>query len=416
MQAVVLGSGVIGTATAYYLARDGHEVTVIERHEAPGLETSYANAGLVAPGHSYAWASPAAPLILAKSLFTADQALKLRPRLDPRMWSWLWQFLLQCTDERARANTTRKLRLCRYSTDLLTDLTAGAGVQYDGLARGNLYVYRTDRSLEAGVRRTQLLRDQGLDLEVLDRDGLCAREPALEPVKEKLAGGMYSPTDQSGDARMFSRNLAQHCAGEHGVRFRFGVTVEGLDTAGGRITGVRTSGGEVRGDAYVLALGFMSPFVSETAGLKLPIYPVKGYSVTIPRGSSNLSPQMGVVDEDRLVVTCPMGERIRIASTAEFSGYDRSHRPKDFRAIFTAARDLLPSAGDYGQPEYWAGLRPMTPSTVPILGRARYENLYLNTGHGHIGWTMACGSGKITADLIAGRDPGIDLEGLLYEG
>ena len=416
MQAVVLGSGVIGTATAYYLARDGHEVTVIERHEAPGLETSYANAGLVAPGHSYAWASPAAPRILAKSLFTADQALKLRPRLDPRMWSWLWQFLLQCTDERARANTTRKLRLCRYSTDLLTDLTAGAGVQYDGLARGNLYVYRTDRSLEAGVRRTQLLRDQGLELEVLDRDGLCAREPALEPVKEKLAGGMYSPTDQSGDARMFSRNLAQHCAGEHGVRFRFGVTVEGLDTAGGRITGVRTSGGEVRGDAYVLALGFMSPFVSETAGLKLPIYPVKGYSVTIPRGSSNLSPQMGVVDEDRLVVTCPMGERIRIASTAEFSGYDRSHRPKDFRAIFTAARDLLPSAGDYGQPEYWAGLRPMTPSTVPILGRARYENLYLNTGHGHIGWTMACGSGKITADLIAGRDPGIDLEGLLFEG
>ena len=416
MQAVVLGSGVIGTATAYYLARDGHEVTVIERHEAPGLETSYANAGLVAPGHSYAWASPAAPRILAKSLFTADQALKLRPRLDPRMWSWLWQFLLQCTDERARANTTRKLRLCRYSTDLLTDLTAGAGVQYDGLARGNLYVYRTDRSLEAGVRRTQLLRDQGLELEVLDRDGLCAREPALEPVKEKLAGGMYSPTDQSGDARMFSRNLAQHCAREHGVRFRFGVTVEGLDTAGGRITGVRTSGGEVRGDAYVLALGFMSPFVSETAGLKLPIYPVKGYSVTIPRGSSNLSPQMGVVDEDRLVVTCPMGERIRIASTAEFSGYDRSHRPKDFRAIFTAARDLLPSAGDYGQPEYWAGLRPMTPSTVPILGRARYENLYLNTGHGHIGWTMACGSGKITADLIAGRDPGIDLEGLLFEG
>ena len=416
MQAVVLGSGVIGTATAYYLARDGHEVTVIERHEAPGLETSYANAGLVAPGHSYAWASPAAPRILAKSLFTADQALKLRPRLDPRMWSWLWQFLLQCTDERARANTTRKLRLCRYSTDLLTALTAGTGVQYDGLARGNLYVYRTERSLEAGVRRTQLLRDQGLELEVLDRDGLCAREPALEPVKEKLAGGMYSPTDQSGDARMFSRDLAQHCAEEHGVRFRFGVTVEGLDTAGGRITGVRTSGGEVRGDAYVLALGFMSPFVSETAELKLPIYPVKGYSVTIPRGSSNLSPQMGVVDEDRLVVTCPMGERIRIASTAEFSGYDQSHRPKDFRAMFTAARDLLPSAGDYGQPEYWAGLRPMTPSTVPILGRARYENLYLNTGHGHIGWTMACGSGKITADLIAGRDPEIDLEGLLYEG
>ena len=416
MKAIVLGSGVIGTAAAWYLARDGHEVTVLERHEAPGLETSYANAGLVAPGHSYAWASPAAPRILAKSLVTADQALKLRPRLDPRMWSWLWQFLLQCTDERARANTARKLRLCRYSTDLLTELVGETGVRYDGLARGNLYVYRSDRSFEAGVRRTQLLRDEGLELEVLDREGLCAREPALEPVKEILAGGMYSPTDQSGDARMFSRNLARTCADAHGVRFRFGVTVEGLEADGGRISGVRTSDGTLRADVYVLALGFMSPFVSETVGLKLPIYPVKGYSVTIPRGPSNLSPQMGVCDEDRLVVTCPMGDRLRIASTAEFGGYDKNHRPSDFRAMFGAARDLFPTAGNYDEPEYWAGLRPMTPSTVPILGRARYENLYLNTGHGHIGWTMACGSAKVTADLIAGRKPEIDLEGLVHKG
>ena len=416
MRAIVLGSGVIGTAAAYYLARDGHEVTVLERLEAPGLETSYANAGLVAPGHSYAWASPAAPRILAKSLVTADQALKLRPRLDPRMWSWLWKFLLQCTNERARANTARKLRLCRYSGDLLTELAAETGVQYDGLARGNLYVYRTDRSFEAGVRRTQLLRDHGLELEVLDRDGLCAREPALEPVKERLAGGMYSPTDQSGDARMFSRNLATHCAEALGVQFRFGVDARGLDADGGRIVGVRTSEGIVRGDAYVLALGFMSPFLTETVGIRLPIYPVKGYSVTIPRGTSNLAPRMGVCDEDRLVVTCPMGDRLRIASTAEFGGYDKSHRPTDFRAMFTAARDLFPSAGDFDRPDYWAGLRPMTPSTVPILGRGRYENLYINTGHGHIGWTMACGSGKVTADLIAGREPEIDLEGLLYRG
>ena len=416
MQVVVLGSGVIGTTAAYYLAREGHEVTVIDRHEAPGLETSYANAGLVAPGHSYAWASPAAPRILARSLVTADQALRLRPRLDPRMWSWLWRFLLQCTDERARANTARKLRLCRYSTDLLTELVADTGVEYDGLARGNLYVYRTERSFEAGVRRTRLLRDHGLELEVLDREGLCAREPALEPVKDALAGGMYSPTDQSGDARLFSRNLALHCTEALGVRFRFGVTVTGLETDGGRISGVRTSDGAVRGEVYVLALGFMSPFVSRTAGVKLPIYPVKGYSVTIPRGPSNLSPRMGVCDEDRLVVTCPMGDRVRVAATAEFTGYDKRHRPEDFRGMLRSVRELFPSAGDYDRPEYWAGLRPMTPSTVPILGRARYENLYLDTGHGHIGWTMACGSGKVTADLIAGREPEIDLEGLLHEG
>ena len=416
MHAVVLGSGVIGTAAAYYLAKDGHEVTVIERHEEPGLETSYANAGLVAPGHSYAWASPAAPRILAKSLVAADQALRLRPRLDPRMWSWLWQFLLQCTDERARANTTRKLRLCRYSTDLLTQLTRDTGVEYDGLAHGNLYVYRSERSFEAGVRRTALLRDQGLELEVLDRDGLCAREPALEPVRERLAGGLYSPTDQSGDARMFSRHLAEHCRESLGVRFRFGVSATGFETNGSRIAGVRTSDGEVRGDVYVLALGFMSPFVSRTAGVRLPIYPVKGYSLTIPRGASNLSPRMGVCDEDRLVVTCPMGDRVRVAATAEFSGYDKRHRPDDFTGMLRSVRELFPSAGDYDRPEYWAGLRPMTPSTVPILGRARYENLYLDTGHGHIGWTMACGSGKITADLVAGRAPEIDLEGLVYEG
>ena len=414
MRTVVLGSGVVGTAAAYYLARDGHEVTVLERHEAPGLETSFANAGLVAPGHSYAWASPAAPRILARSLVSADQALKLRPRLDPRMWAWLWRFLLQCTDERARANTARKLRLCRYSGDLLTELAADTGIEYDGLARGNLYVYRTERSFEAGVRRTGLLRDHGLALEVLDREGLCEREPALEPVKEHLAGGMYSPTDQSGDARMFSHHLAAHCREAFGVRFRFGVTVDGLEADGDRIAGVRTRGGVVRGDAYVLALGHMSPFVAETVGLKLPIYPVKGYSVTIPRGSSNLAPRMGVCDEDRLVVTCPMGERLRIASTAEFGGYDKGHRPADFRGMLGFARELFPSAGDYGRPEYWAGLRPMTPSTVPILGRARFENLYLDTGHGHIGWTMACGSGKVTADLVAGREPEIDLEGLVY--
>ena len=416
MRAVVLGSGVIGTAAAYYLARDGHEVTVLERHEAPGLETSYANAGLVAPGHSYAWASPAAPRILAKSLIAADQALRLRPRLDPRMWSWLWRFLLQCTDERARANTTNKLRLCRYSTDLLSELARDTGIPYDGLARGNLYVYRSERSFEAGVRRTRLLRDQGLELEVLDRDGLAAREPALEPVREKLAGGLYSPTDQSGDARMFSRNLAEHCREALNVDFRFGVTVEGLVADGGRIAGVRTSEGEVPGDAFVLALGFMSPFVSRTVGLDLPIYPVKGYSVTIPRGASNLSPGMGVCDEDRLVVTCPMGDRVRVAATAEFSGYDKDHRPEDFRGMLRSVRELFPAAGDYDRPEYWAGLRPMTPSSVPILGRARHENLYLDTGHGHIGWTMACGSGKITADLVAGREPEIDLEGLAWGG
>ena len=414
MRVLVLGGGVIGVTTAYYLARDGHEVAVIERHAAAAAETSYANAGLLAPAHAYAWASPKAPKILFKSLFMKDQALRLKLRADPRMWRWGLQFLAQCTEERARRNTLRKVRLCLYSVARLNEVAADTGVAYDGLDKGNLYLYRSERSLEKGIAHTAILREQGVELRALDRDAVAGVEPALEPVKEQLAGGLHAPGDQSGDARMFSRNLAAYCAERLGVGFEYDTRVTALVAGGDGIERVTTDRGERRADAFVLAAGHEAPFLAAPVGVKLPIYPCKGYSVTVPVGRSNLAPRIGMVDEDNLVAFCPMGSRLRVTSTAEFSGYDRSHTAEDFRAMFGAARELFPAGADYANPEYWAGLRPMTPTTVPIFGFARYRNLMLNVGHGHIGWTMACGSGKVVADLLTGRDPEIDLDGMLY--
>ena len=414
MRVLVLGGGVIGVTTAYYLARDGHEVTVVERHSAAAAETSYANAGLLAPAHAYAWASPKAPKVLFKSLFMKDQALRLKLRADPRMWRWGLQFLAQCTAGRARLNTLRKVWLCLYSVERLNEVVADTGVAYDGLEKGNLYLYRTEPGLEKGIAHTAILREQGVEMRVLDRDAVAAVEPALEPVRDRIAGGLHAPGDQSGDARMFSRNLAAHCAERLNVRFEYDTRATALVGSGDRIEQVMTDRGGRVADAFVLAAGHESPFLAAPIGVKLPIYPCKGYSVTVPVGRSNLSPKIGMVDEDHLVAFCPMGSRLRVTSTAEFSGYGKSCSAEDFRAMFNVARELFPGGGDYSNPEYWAGLRPMTPTTVPIFGFARYRNLMLNVGHGHIGWTMSCGSAKVVADLIAGRDPGLDLEGMLY--
>ena len=414
MNVLVLGGGVIGVTTAYYLARDGHEVTVVERHSAAAAETSYANAGLLAPAHAYAWASPKAPKILFKSLFMKDQALRLRLRADPRMWRWGMQFLAQCTEERARINTLRKLRLCLYSVERLDEVVADTGVAYDGLEKGNLYLYRTEQSLEKGVAHTAILREQGVEMRVLDRDGLAGIEPALDPVKDRLAGGMHAPGDQSGDARMFTRNLAAHCAEHLGVRFEYDTRVTALVASGDRIERLSTMRGDRDADAFVLAAGHESPFLCAPIDVKLPIYPCKGYSITVPSGSrTEPEDRHGGRRPSRRVLSD--GSRLRITSTAEFSGYDKGHSAEDFRAMFNVAKDLFPGGGDYSNPEYWAGLRPMTPTTVPIFGFARYRNLMLNVGHGHIGWTMSCGSAKVVSDLLAGRDPGIDLDGLLYQ-
>ena len=414
MTTIVLGAGVIGVTTAWELAKTGRAVTVIDRETGPALATSFANAGLVAPGHALTWASPRAPRILFKSLYRDDQALRLKLTADPHMWAWCLRFLMNCTAERARTNTLRKLRLCAYSQQSLQALVAETGVEYDAVRRGLLYVYRDAAALERGMANMAILREGGQHMEALDGAGVARIEPAFETSRTPVAGGVYCPGDESGDAHKFTNALADRCQAA-GVQFRYGATVTGLDTDGDRVTGVLLAdGNRIEADEVVLALGCWSPQLGRKLGLSIPVYPVKGYSATVPIGERNAAPIVGGVDENNLVAWCRMGDRLRLTATAEFTGYDTSHRPSDFASMLGAARDLFPDAGDYDQPSYWACLRPMTPEGTPIFGRGRHRNLWLNTGHGHMGWTMACGSARIVADLMAGRRPDIDTIGMMY--
>lgn len=415
MKIVVLGSGIVGVTSAYFLARDGHEVTVVDRQPVAANETSFANAGLIAPGHAFAWASPKAPGMLLRSLYRNDQALRLRPSLDLRLWSWGLLFLRQCTAARARINTLRKLALCLYAQRQLKQVAAETGIAYDGRTGGALYLHRSQKHLDIAAAAMAIMRENGLPIEVLDRERVAEIEPALAPVKHKLAGALYSASDESGDAHMFSIGLAAFCRERLGVTFAFDTTIRAIDVAGDRVERVVTDGGDVIGDRYVLSLGCDSPSLARPIGIRLPIYPIKGYSATIPVAGHNGAPVIGGVDEEHLVAWARMGDRLRLTATAEFAGYDRGYKDGDFRTMFRAARDLFPDGGDYDRPILWAGLRPMTPEGTPILGRERYTNLYLNTGHGHMGWTMSCGTARITADLIAGRTPEIDLTGMSRE-
>lgn len=414
MKVLVLGGGVVGLAAAYYLGRDGHEVEVVERNDKAASETSYGNAGLVSPGDSYAWASPTALSVFIRSLVRPDLGIKVRFNLDPHFIAWSLKFLCQCTDARAHINTLRKLRLAFYSKTCINEIAAGTGVAYDAQGKGILYFYRSQESLDGGVKHLQILADSGLTIEVCDARRMVELDPGLEGAAEGIAGGIYSPLDQTGDSCKFSRNLAQWCEAHHGTRFSFGTKITAIETAGNRVTGILTDKGRIAADAIVVALGPETPLLTRKIGLNVPIYPVKGYSATLPLKDGARGPTLGGVDEDRLIAYSRLGDRLRVASTAEFAGYDRSHRPSDFHALLRTAGDLFPGAFDPAEAEYWAGLRPMTPTSVPILGPARYANLFLDCGHGHVGWTMAAGSGKFIADLVAGRKPEIDTDGLLY--
>jgi len=410
MHVVVMGAGVVGVTTAWQLLEDGHEVTVIDRQPEAARETSFANAGHVAVGHALAWANPRALKMLVKSLVRGDQPLRFRLHGDPAFWRWSLAFLRQCTEAQARRNTRIKHRLCAYSQQALQRVVAKTGVEYDGSRVGVLYLYRSEATLERGVANLRILADAGQEMKVVDRDGVAAIDPALAPTRDKIAGAIYCPTDESGDSAKFSRELAARCA-ERGASFEYRTTIKGLEVAGDRVERVVTDRGDVRGDGYVLALGSYSPLIEGLAE-RVPVYPIKGYSLTLPLDGANNPPTVGGIDEDSLCAYVRLGERLRITSIAEFAGYDVSHRPADFAGMLGSIRELFPSGADYDRPQYWACLRPMTPEGTPILGRGRLANLHYNTGHGHMGWTMACGTARICADLIAGRSPDLPLEGL----
>jgi D-amino-acid dehydrogenase len=415
MRIVVLGAGVAGVATAWQLLGDGHEVTVIDRADGPATFTSFANAGLVAPGHSYAWSSPAAPGMMLRSLWRGDQAIRFKPRLSVRQWVWAFRFLGQCTARGAKVNTERKARFCAYSQSILNQVVDETGVEYDGLKGGVVYFYRSAAHFAAAATKCQILRDQGIAIEVLDRDATVARDPGLAAAAGQIAGSLFAPADESGDANLFTIELAKRCA-ERGAVFRYGEEVVDLRAKAGGISAVVTDKGDVVADAYVLSLGVHSPHLVEGLGIRLPIYPVKGYSATLRISDPARAPRIGGVDEENLLAYCPMGDRLRLTATAEISGYSTAHKPGDFREMFAKARGLFGDAVDWDRPAMWAGLRPMTPTGMPVIDRSPYANLWLNTGHGHMGWTMANGAARILADLVAQRQPAIGREGMTYAG
>jgi len=412
MKTLVLGGGVVGVTTAYFLAKAGHEVTLVEEKDAVGLEATGGNAGIIAPGHSFAWASPRAPRMLWQSLRGAETAIRVRLTADPRLYAWGLRFLRECTSARARRNTLIKLRLCQYSQRVMDELVRAEGIEYQAIYKGALYMHRDPAEFEAGIKKMALLAEHGQKQEILDANALARLEPAFEPVKSKIAGAIRDLGDSSGDSRLFSEALARVARDKHGLTIKLGTRVGALRADGDRIGGVVTSGGLLTADSYVLALGVGAPIVARTAGVSLPIYPAKGYSSTFPLKPGGLAPTISGVDEQWLVGWSRLGDRLRLTSTAEFAGYDWGWTPRDFNNILRLARDLFPEAADYERGEYRACLRPMTPDGPPILGLARHRNLFLNCGHGHMGWTMACGTARIVTDLMTGRMPDLDLEGL----
>ncbi|GGF20797.1 D-amino acid dehydrogenase [Aliidongia dinghuensis] len=408
---IILGGGVIGVATAYYLAKAGHAVTVVERQPGVALETSFANAGEVSPGYAAPWAGPGIPQKAVKWLLMKHGPLKIRPKADPYMWSWLVQMLRNCTSHRYAINKGRMVGIAEYSRDCLKALRDETGIQYDDRAQGTLQLFRTQAQVDHAADDIAVLKDYGVPFELLDAPGCIRAEPGLASVPEKIAGGLRLPGDETGDCHMFTKNLAT-LAAELGVKFLFDTSIDGFVTEGDRIDGVRTSAGLLKGDDYILALGSYSPFLARPLGIQIPVYPIKGYSITVPIVDAAKAPVSTVMDESYKVAITRLGDRIRVGGTAEVSGFDKVLRTARKATLDQSVGDLFPGAGDLARSSFWCGLRPMTPDGPPIIGGTKFRNLHLNTGHGTLGWTMACGSGRVLADLLSGRKPEPDVREL----
>ena len=411
MKVIVMGAGVIGVTTAYYLAKSGCEVSVIDRQPGAGLETSFANAGEISPGYASPWAGPGVPLKAVQWILDRHGPLVLRPQFDPAMWRWILQMLRNCTSRRYAINKSRMVPIAEYSRDCLRELRAETGIAYDHRSQGTLQLFRKQSQLDHIGGDVDILKQYGVPFEVLDRQGCIQAEPALAGAPASFVGGLRLPDDETGDCHLFTQRLMA-MAEAIGVRFVANTQIERIAVEGDRVASVVTSAGPVAADAYVMALGSFSPLLLRPIGIDIPVYPVKGYSITVPVVDDGGAPQSTVMDESYKVAITRLGDRIRVGGTAEVGDYRGKLATGRRLTLERSLLDLFPRGGDLTEPLFWSGLRPMTPDGPPIIGQARYKNLYLNTGHGTLGWTMACGAGRIIADQLLGRSPGISTEGL----
>lgn len=419
MRIIVLGSGLLGVSSAYYLSQQGHEVTVVDRQSTPAAETSFANGGQISVSHAEPWANPGAPIKLLQWLGKEDAPLLFRLRADMRQWLWGLQFLRECTPARTRHNIQQIVRLGTYSRDTLQQLRRDTGIAYDQRTQGILHFYTSPKEFEAALAPTEQMRELGCERNIVSADEAVRLEPTLRHIRPQLAGATYTAEDESGDANRFARELVKLCEA-NGVKFLMNHTITALREAGGQIDHVEATDSEGRfqrlcADAYVMAMGSFSPLLMKPLGINLPIYPAKGYSVTLPVKDASMAHQVSLTDDEFKLVfsrlTPVNGEgidRLRIAGTAEFNGYDRDLNRIRCEAIVRRVEQLFPGAGDTTQASFWSGLRPATPSNVPLIGKSKLPNLYLNTGHGTLGWTHACGSGKSIARIVSGLAPEVD--------
>ncbi|MFT4012061.1 MAG: D-amino acid dehydrogenase [Paracoccus sp. (in: a-proteobacteria)] len=413
MKIVVLGAGVVGVTSAWYLAKAGHEVTVVDRQPGPALETSFANAGEISPGYSSPWAAPGIPLKALKWMFQRHAPLVIQPRLDMHRLGWMAQMLRNCTHAAYAVNKSRMVRIAEYSRDCLALLRDETGIEYDQRTQGTLQVFRKQEQLDGAGKDIEVLRADGVPFEVLDRAGCIAAEPGLAGAAGRIVGGLRLPGDETGDCFKFTNRLTE-MAEALGVQFRWGVNIKGIEAEGGRVSGVETDQGRLVADRYVLALGPHSPQLARPLGLRLPIYPLKGYSLTIEIEDESRAPVSTVMDETYKIAITRLGNRIRVGGLAEIAGYDLSLNPRRHATLAKSVGEMFVGGGNPDKARFWAGLRPMTPDGTPIIGATPIPNLFLNTGHGTLGWTMSAGSGRVLADLISGRAPDIETVDLGY--
>jgi D-amino-acid dehydrogenase len=408
MRVVILGSGVIGVTSAYYLAKAGHDVTVLDRQAGPALETSFANAGQISPGYASPWAAPGIPLKAMKWMLQRHAPLSITPDGTLFQLQWMWQMLQNCNAERYAVNKERMVRLAEYSRDCFKALRASTGIEYEGRQQGTTQLFRTQEQMDAAAKDIAVLEETGVPYELLTREQLISAEPGL--ARNKLVGGLRLPNDETGDCQLFTTRLTA-MAEELGVKFRYGVDITGLVSEGEQIKGVQCGPELVTADSYVVAMGAYSTALLKDL-VKIPVYPLKGYSITVPIVNADAAPVSTILDETYKIAVTRFDDRIRVGGMAEIAGFDRTLNPRRRETLEMVVNDLFPGAGDTAQASFWTGLRPMTPDGTPIVGRTGLRNLYINTGHGTLGWTMSCGSAQLLSDLISSRRPAIRADDL----